>query len=61
MMMACRDLAGAGAGDQNFARNHRMSAVELQARKLRLCQEIWQRQVGAHKCTANVRPPLQQH
>ena len=34
-----------GEGDSNFARNQRMSAAEMMARKTRLCQEIWQRQV----------------
>ena len=34
-----------GEGDSNFARNQRMTAAEMMARKTRLCQEIWQRQV----------------
>ena len=36
-----------GEGDSNFARNQRMTAAEMMARKTRLCQEIWQRQVHA--------------
>ena len=34
-----------GEGDSNFARNQRMTAAEMMARKTRLCREIWQRQV----------------
>ncbi len=38
-------MATVGEGDSNFARNQRMTAAEMMARKTRLCQEIWQRQV----------------
>ncbi|KAA6420012.1 MAG: transcription initiation factor subunit TAF1 [Trebouxia sp. A1-2] len=41
-----RTVATVGEGDSNFARNQRMTAAEMMARKTRLCQEIWQRQVA---------------